>query len=110
MRQVHEGRGITMHHFAMVAAHLADSLCAAGVPPETITEILCAIAPLAPDIRIGPKKKGHRLKGKKHYANRRRIARTPMRKCDSASVRDDDAIAAYHAQHGSHIRRFGGRG
>jgi hemoglobin len=50
MRQAHEGRGITMHHFAMVAAHLADSLCAAGLHPDTITEILCAIAPLADEI------------------------------------------------------------
>jgi hemoglobin len=50
MRQVHEGRGITMHHFAMVAAHLADSLCAAGLHPDTITDILQAIAPLATEI------------------------------------------------------------
>jgi len=50
MRQVHEGRGITMHHFAIVAAHLADSLCAAGLHPDTITEILRAIAPLAGDV------------------------------------------------------------
>jgi hemoglobin len=50
MRQVHGGRGITMHHFAMVAAHLADSLCAAGLHTETITEILHAIAPLAGEI------------------------------------------------------------
>jgi hemoglobin len=50
MRQVHDGRGITMHHFAMVTAHLADSLCAAGLHPDTITEILHAIAPLAGEI------------------------------------------------------------
>jgi hemoglobin len=50
MRQVHEGRGITMHHFAVVAAHLADSLCAAGMHPDTITEILQAIAPLAGEV------------------------------------------------------------
>ena len=50
MRQAHEGRGITMHHFAMVAAHLADSLCAAGLHPDTITEILRAVAPLADEI------------------------------------------------------------
>jgi hemoglobin len=50
IRQVHEGRGITMHHFAMVAAHLADSLCAAGLHPDTITEILQAIAPLAGEV------------------------------------------------------------
>ena len=50
LRQVHEGRGITMHHFAIVAAHLADSLCAAGLHPDTITEILRAIAPLAGEV------------------------------------------------------------
>lgn len=50
IRQVHEGRGITMHHFAMVAAHLADSLCAAGLHPDTITETLRAIAPLAGEV------------------------------------------------------------
>ena len=50
MRQVHQGRGITMDHFNLVAGHLQDSLCAAGVPEATITEILDAIAALAPDI------------------------------------------------------------
>jgi hemoglobin len=50
MRQVHEGRGITMHHFAMVAAHLADSLCAAGLHPDTITAVLHSISPLAGEI------------------------------------------------------------
>lgn len=50
MRQVHQGRGITMHHFGLVAGHLADALAAAGVPAETAAEILAVIAPLAPDI------------------------------------------------------------
>jgi hemoglobin len=50
MRHVHQGRGITMHHFNLVAGHLQDSLCAAGVPEDTIAEILGAIAPLARDI------------------------------------------------------------
>jgi hemoglobin len=50
MKQVHKGRGITMHHFNLVAGHLQDSLCAAGVPAETIAEILAAISPLAADI------------------------------------------------------------
>ncbi len=50
MKQVHRGRGITMHHFSLVARHLSDALAAAGVPAETVTEILSAIAPLAPDI------------------------------------------------------------
>jgi hemoglobin len=50
MKQVHRGRGITMHHFSLVAGHLADALAEAGVPSETVVEILSAIAPLAPDI------------------------------------------------------------
>ena len=50
MKQVHRGRGITMHHFNLVAGHLTDSLLAAGVPEPTIAEILGAISPLAADI------------------------------------------------------------
>jgi hemoglobin len=50
MKQVHQGRGITMHHFSLVAGHLAEALTAAGVSPATVTEILSAIAPLAPEI------------------------------------------------------------
>ncbi|HWX98618.1 MAG TPA: group 1 truncated hemoglobin [Mycobacterium sp.] len=53
MTQVHQGRGITMHHFSLVAGHLADALAAAGVPSGTVTEILGAIAPLAPEITSG---------------------------------------------------------
>ena len=53
MKQVHQGRGITMHHFNLVAGHLADALAAAGVPSETLTEILSAISPLAPEIASG---------------------------------------------------------
>jgi hemoglobin len=50
MRQVHQGRGITTHHFTVVASHLADSLAAAGVPGDIIQQILAAIAPLQDDI------------------------------------------------------------
>ncbi|HVQ84716.1 MAG TPA: group 1 truncated hemoglobin [Mycobacterium sp.] len=50
MKEVHQGRGITMHHFSRVAGHLADALADAGVPSGTVTAILSAIAPLAPDI------------------------------------------------------------
>jgi hemoglobin len=50
MKQVHQGRGITMHHFNLVAGHLAGALSAAGVPSETVTAIIGAIAPLAPEI------------------------------------------------------------
>lgn len=53
MKQVHQGRGITMRHFSLVAGHLADALTAAGVPSETITEILGVIAPLAVDVTSG---------------------------------------------------------
>jgi hemoglobin len=50
MKQIHQGRGIAMHHFSLVAGHLADALSAAGVPSATVTDILGAIAPLAPEI------------------------------------------------------------
>ncbi len=50
MRQVHKGRGITKHHFNLVAGHLAASLEAAGVPAATSGQILAAIAPLADEI------------------------------------------------------------
>ncbi|WAJ47367.1 group 1 truncated hemoglobin [Mycobacterium sp. Aquia_216] len=53
MKQVHQGRGITMHHFSLVATHLAEALAAAGVSPATVTEILGVVAPLAPDIASG---------------------------------------------------------
>ena len=53
MKQVHRGRGITILHFNLVAGHLADALAAAGVPSGTVTEILGAIAPLAPEIATG---------------------------------------------------------
>jgi hemoglobin len=50
MKQAHRGRGITRHHFNLVAGHLEDSLCAAGVPSATVAEILGVVAPLAADI------------------------------------------------------------
>jgi hemoglobin len=50
MKQVHQGRGITIHHFNLLAGHLMDSLTAAGVPEATAAEILRAISPLAADI------------------------------------------------------------
>jgi hemoglobin len=50
MRQVHQGRGITMHHFELVAGHLAESLSAAGAPDEVVEQIIGAIAPVAADI------------------------------------------------------------
>lgn len=53
MKQVHQGRGITMYHFNLVAGHLSDALAAAGVPSATVTEIIGAIAPLAPEIASG---------------------------------------------------------
>jgi hemoglobin len=50
MRQVHQGRGITMHHFNLVAGHLTESLHAAGVPAPIVGQIIGAVAPLADDI------------------------------------------------------------
>lgn len=50
MKQVHQGRGIAMQHFELVAGHLQDSLAAAGVPADIIEQILGAVAPLASDI------------------------------------------------------------
>lgn len=53
MKQVHQGRGINMYHFNLVAGHLSEALAAAGVSPATVTEIIGAIAPLAPEIASG---------------------------------------------------------
>lgn len=53
MKQVHQGRGITMHHFNLVAGHLTDSLTAAGVDEETVGEIIGAVAPLGGEIASG---------------------------------------------------------
>ncbi|MBC7304342.1 MAG: group 1 truncated hemoglobin [Nocardia sp.] len=54
MRQVHRGRGITRFHFDRVAGHLADALCAAGVPDPLLAQILTEVSPLADDISSGP--------------------------------------------------------
>ena len=53
MKQVHQGRGIAMHHFDLVVQHLANALTTAGVPANTTGQILAAIAPLAPEIASG---------------------------------------------------------
>jgi hemoglobin len=53
MKQAHQGRGITMHHFNLVAGHLTDSLSAAGVPSQTVSEILAVVAPLAAEVTSG---------------------------------------------------------
>ncbi|MFC8045473.1 group 1 truncated hemoglobin [Nocardia sp. NPDC057353] len=53
MKQVHQGRGITLAHFGLVAGYLADSLTDAGVPRELTEEIIAAVAPLAGDITSG---------------------------------------------------------
>jgi hemoglobin len=50
MRQVHQGRGITDHHFDLIAGYLGESLAAAGVPASTVQRIIGAIAPLADEI------------------------------------------------------------
>ncbi|MGK8556242.1 group I truncated hemoglobin [Nocardia gipuzkoensis] len=53
MDRIHQGRGITMHHFELVAAHLTDSLTAAGVPGETVEQIIGVVSSLASDIASG---------------------------------------------------------
>ncbi|MFC7330541.1 group I truncated hemoglobin [Marinactinospora rubrisoli] len=50
MKEVHAGRGIEQRHFDLVAGHLSAALAAAGVPEETVGEIIALVAPLADDI------------------------------------------------------------
>jgi hemoglobin len=50
MAEVHRGLEIGRHHFGLVAAHLSAALSDAGVPADTVTTIIGAIAPLEPDI------------------------------------------------------------
>ena len=50
LRAVHAGRGISQGDFDKVAFHLVAALAGAGVPGETINQIVTAIAPLADDI------------------------------------------------------------
>jgi hemoglobin len=53
MRGVHQGLGIRQEHFDLVAGHLVAALAAAGVPPETIGQIMQVVAPLAKEIVSG---------------------------------------------------------
>lgn len=53
MKQVHQGRGIAMHHFDLVVQHLVHALTTSGVPPRTMGQIIAAIAPLATEIASG---------------------------------------------------------
>jgi hemoglobin len=50
MRDAHRGRGIAQRHFDLVAGHLVAALAAAGVPDDTVTKIVAAVAPLAGEI------------------------------------------------------------
>ena len=50
MNHAHQGRGIAMEHFDLVAGHLRDSLTQADVPSATVADVLDVIAPLAGDI------------------------------------------------------------
>jgi hemoglobin len=53
MRRAHQGLGIRQEHFDLVAGHLIAALAAAGVPPETIGQIMETVAPLAKEIVSG---------------------------------------------------------
>lgn len=50
IREAHRGRGIRQRDFDLVAGHLVAALTAAGVPDETVTQIVAVVAPLAEDI------------------------------------------------------------
>ena len=50
MRDVHRGRGIRREHFDLVAGHLVAALSDAGVPDDTVGQIVGTIAPLASEI------------------------------------------------------------
>ncbi|WP_238581059.1 group I truncated hemoglobin [Streptomonospora alba] len=56
MDEVHRGRGIEQHHFDLVADHLVASLKGAGVPADTVDEIIGVVAPLSHDIVGGSSK------------------------------------------------------
>ncbi|MGW4331026.1 group I truncated hemoglobin [Nocardia sp. NPDC004573] len=53
LRKVHQGRGITMHHFGLVATHLTEALTAAGVGHDIVEQIIGVVGTLAPDIVSG---------------------------------------------------------
>ncbi|MEV0251925.1 group 1 truncated hemoglobin [Nocardia sp. NPDC050712] len=50
LTRVHRGRGITVHHFDLVAGHLVHALTAAGIPTELIAQVIAVVAPLVDDI------------------------------------------------------------
>lgn len=50
MTDVHRGLEIGSHHFALVAAHLADALTAAGVHGDLVATIIGSLAPLQEQI------------------------------------------------------------
>jgi hemoglobin len=53
MRRAHQGLGIHQEHFDLVATHLTAALATAGVPAQTIGQIMQTIAPLAKEIVSG---------------------------------------------------------
>lgn len=50
MKRVHRGRGITEHHFDLVAKHLTDAMTAAGIRAKLLAQIIAVVSPLADDI------------------------------------------------------------
>ncbi|OBA64477.1 hemin receptor [Mycobacterium sp. 1100029.7] len=59
MKQVHRGRGIAMRHFDLTVQHLVNALVTAGVAPNTMTQIISAVAPLAAEIASGGNSPAH---------------------------------------------------
>jgi hemoglobin len=62
MRDAHRGKGICQQHFDLVAGHLAAALSDAGIPDDTVGQILAAIAPLASQI-VSPQPAGQSAAG-----------------------------------------------
>ncbi|WP_433192155.1 group I truncated hemoglobin [Nocardia sp. CA-107356] len=54
MKQIHQGRGITFHHFVRAAVHLEAALSGTGGPADIVEDSLDTIAPQAIDIASSP--------------------------------------------------------
>jgi hemoglobin len=54
IKDAHRGRAIGQVHFDLVAKYLSEALAAAGVPHDTVDEIISVVAPLSTDIVAGP--------------------------------------------------------
>lgn len=58
LRAVHEGRGITNHHFAKFVGHLADTMECRGISHQTVDAMLGRMATFRDKIVGGPTSDG----------------------------------------------------